>query len=1292
MMSGASITVPVPRLKRARPGWLAGLVLALCIVGMLATPTGGSAHREASPVAQSSGWSQLPLAARGVVSTAVASDDPRYRISPSAAGLTARNPVQGLRLRFSRAGVGVAANGNDLQLALRAVGRGAAVQRLATVAPQMTAANRTVYRRSGLSEWYANGPLGLEQGFTLQHRPAGRGALTFTVGLAGSLAARATQHGQTVSFGSLAYRGLVVTDARGRKLPAQLRLAHDRLVISVSDRAARYPVRVDPFLQTSELTASDGAANDNLGASVAISGGTIVAGTPFHPVGGNANQGAVYVFTQPAGGWSNATQTAVLTASDGASSDELGWNVAIGGATIVASAPNREVGGTEDQGAVYVYTEPGAGWTNATQTAELTASDGGAGDELGWGVAVSGDTIAAGAPFHTVGTNSNQGAVYEYTKPPAGWTNATQTAELTASDGTSGDNFGWSVTTTGDTIGVGAPQRTVGGNTDQGAAYVFTKPGAGWTNETQTAELTASDGAAFDALGWAVALSGDTLAVGAPLRTVGANDGQGAVYVYTKPGAGWTNATQTAELTASDGAAGDQLGSSVAASTSTITAGAPQRSVGGTSTQGVVYVYTKPGGGWANGTETAELTASDGATGDEFGSSVAISGSTVAVGAPLRTIGGTVGQGALYTFTSGLTIATTQQPASATVGATIADKATVSNGHNPTGTVTFQLFNNATATGSPLFTDTEPLVSGISTSAGYKTTAPGTYYWVATYNGDTNNAPLASGTAEEPVTVKAAPVLSTTQKPASAPVGSSIADQATVTGLFSPSGTVTFRLYDNATATGTPLFTDTETLSSGIATSSGYPTTATGKYYWVATYSGDASNFSATSGPADEPVTVTAAKPTISTTQQPASAVVGTPIADKATVTGGYNPSGTVTFKLYPNSGGTGSPLFTDTESLSSGSATSSTYTPTATGTVYWVATYNGDANNTAVSSPTAAEPVTVTKATPSVSTTQQPASAVIGSSIADKATVSGYNATGTVTFKLYNNATATGSPLFTDTEALSSGTATSAGYKTAAVGTDYWVATYNGDTKNTTASSGPADEPVTISLAIPTVATTQQPASAAVGSSIADKATVSGGLQPDGNGHVQSVRQPERNGHGGVHRHRASLRGRRNLCRLRHEARRNVLLGRHVQRRHEQRPGFLRQRRRAGDRDPRHADAHDEAVAVVLEGAQADQGEGDAHGRIPADRKRHVPPVHEPEGAGNAGLHEHEAARQRQRDVDRLQAEEARRVLLGRHVQRRREQRRGLIRRRDPARVRPPLGLELLRERRHGVDVHREP
>jgi hypothetical protein len=448
-----------------------------------------------------------------------------------------------------------------------------------------------------------------------------------------------------------------------------------------------------------------------------------------------------------------------------------------------------------------------------------------------------------------------------------------------------------------------------------------------------------------------------------------------------------------------------------------------------------------------------------------------------------------------------LAIHTTQLPTSAVIGSSISDKAIITGGTSPTGTVTFKLYNNPTGTGTPLFIDTESLVGGIATSASFVTTGVGTDYWVATYNGDSHNASITSGKADEPVTIrKAAPHINTTQLPAGAIVGSSIADRATVTGGLNPTGTVTFRLYSNPSGTGTPLFVDTETLAGGIATSASFVATSIGTDYWVATYNGDSKNSSISSGKADEPVTIRTAGPSINTTQLPASAIVGSAIADKATVIGGNNPTGTVTFKLYSNPTGTGTPLFTDTETLVGGIATSASFIATAVGTDYWVATYNGDSHNASATSGKADEPVIIRKARPHVNTTQLPASAEVGSSIADKAAVSGgFNPTGTVTFQLFNNPTGTGTPLFTDTESLVGGIATSASFVAATAGTDYWVATYNGDSNNSSVISGKADEPVTIRTAGPSINTTQLPTSAIVGSLIADKATVVGGNNPTG-------------------------------------------------------------------------------------------------------------------------------------------------------------------------------------------------
>ena len=394
--------------------------------------------------------------------------------------------------------------------------------------------------------------------------------------------------------------------------------------------------------------------------------------------------------------------------------------------------------------------------------------------------------------------------------------------------------------------------------------------------------------------------------------------------------------------------------------------------------------------------------------------------------------------------------------------------------------MTFNLYNNPNGTGTPLFTDANlPLSGGVATSTSYTTTATGSDYWVATYNGNGNNASVSSSVAAELVTVgPATPAISTTVSTASIVVGGAISDSATVSGGYSPSGTVTFNLYNNPNGTGTPLLTDAnQPLSGGVATSTSYTTTATGSDYWVATYNGNGNNTSVSSGVAAELVTVGPATPAIGTTVSTGSIVVGGAISDSATVSGGYSPSGTVTFNLYNNPNGTGTPLFTDaSQPLSGGVATSTSYTTTATGSDYWVATYNGNGNNTSVSSGVAAELVTVGPATPAISTTVSTGSIVVGGAISDSATVSGgYSPSGTVTFNLYNNPNGTGTPLFTDAnQPLSGGVATSTSYTTTATGTDYWVATYNGNGNNVSVSSGAAAEPVTVGPATPTISGTK--------------------------------------------------------------------------------------------------------------------------------------------------------------------------------------------------------------------------
>ena len=431
--------------------------------------------------------------------------------------------------------------------------------------------------------------------------------------------------------------------------------------------------------QNSKLTA-DITLGNQFGYSVAVDGDTAVIGVYGDGVPDSvgtlvANAGSAYVFTRNTGTgvWSKA---AMLTASVPTENDHFGISVAIDGGTVVVGAHqldyelNNIV--ASRSGAAYVFTRPDNGWADTSgitpeynETAKLTpGTAGAAGDRFGVSVAVRGDTVVVGAHQH----DGDAGAAYVFTKPSgSAWVSTSTAAKLTASDSAASDQFGSSVAvdgeTDGDTVVVGASQgdsADAGGNsiTDSGAAYVYTKPGTGWADSSaETAKLTASDGAASDEFGISVAVDDDTVVVGAS-----GDDGKGSVYVYTKPsGSAWADSSaETAKLIASDGAASDEFGISVAVDGDTVVVGAHKHDVtpsrGGTAVAntGAAYVFTKPGSAWASTSTAAKVTASDRAANDKFGSSVAVDGDTVMVGAYSHDNGDstTADSGAVYVFGS----------------------------------------------------------------------------------------------------------------------------------------------------------------------------------------------------------------------------------------------------------------------------------------------------------------------------------------------------------------------------------------------------------------------------------------------------------------------------------------------------------------------------------------------------------------------------------------------------------------------------------------------------------------
>ena len=511
------------------------------------------------------------------------------------------------------------------------------------------------YGYRGVAAWYVAGPLGLEQGFTLSRRPAGRGVGPLAVALSvrGSLSPRLSAGGRglvLVGVGGgvvLRYGGLSVRDARGRVLRSWLSFSRGRLVIRVLDAGAVYRLRVDPFIQTADLTVSGN--HDRLGTSVAMTGEMVVAGAPNATVGSNHSQGAVYVFTRAASGWSGMLhETARLTASDGAAGDSLGSSVAVSGRTVVAGAPDAKAGATFQQGASYVFVEPAGGWSGSRhQAAKLTALHGSAGDQLGVSVGVSGNTVVAGAPNVKVGRHGGQGTAYVFSRSSRGWVGMLhEAARLRASDGGGLDQLGYSVAISGQTVVAGAPYPFPCEGFGS-AVYVFTRLPGGWSGTLrETAKLTASDGGGSDGLGASVAISGQTVVAGAPLACDKSGQAPGTVYVFTQPAGGWSGVRhQAAELTDFG------LGGSVAVSGQTVVAGfGAQTLTGLPPSGGAALVFREPAGGWS-GTLTggATLTASDGGAKAGLGNSVAVSGQTVIAGAPFDPQHPTA-PGAVYVF------------------------------------------------------------------------------------------------------------------------------------------------------------------------------------------------------------------------------------------------------------------------------------------------------------------------------------------------------------------------------------------------------------------------------------------------------------------------------------------------------------------------------------------------------------------------------------------------------------------------------------------------------------------
>jgi len=343
------------------------------------------------------------------------------------------------------------------------------------------------------------------------------------------------------------------------------------------------------------------------GVSVAVESGTVfVAASPKK--NGERSEGTVHLFERRQSAW---VETGRLSAPEATVEDLFGIPMAADGDTFVVGAQFADARG-DDSGLAYVFERRDEGWR---RVAVLSAGDAAAGDQFGLTVSVSGETIAVGARLED-SRGRGAGAAYVFERHDGTWE---QVRKLTASDMALGDLFG-RVSVDNDEMMVSADLNDDRGD-QAGKAYVFEARGGVWT---EVAQIAAGDAAAGDEFGISLALRGGTAVFGA-IGDDGAGDNSGAAYVFERQNRRWT---QMARLVASDAAARQSFGHSVAADEDTIVVGAPNHGGDG-EFAGAAYVFERRAGVW---NQTAKLTPRDAARLRAFGSTVAVSNNTIVVG------------------------------------------------------------------------------------------------------------------------------------------------------------------------------------------------------------------------------------------------------------------------------------------------------------------------------------------------------------------------------------------------------------------------------------------------------------------------------------------------------------------------------------------------------------------------------------------------------------------------------------------------------------------------------------
>ncbi|HJR06826.1 MAG TPA: hypothetical protein VJ842_06185 [Pyrinomonadaceae bacterium] len=592
-------------------------LVSVCAVVLLILfyAANSTARREVAAQAQRSGgaaWQQQPQSKQQDVPAELhaAIEETLYRLEPDAtatgeAGYRAPNPAQGWRARFGAEGLSIetrAGEGRDatqrFAMRLAAYGYGERVVEVGR-AEVSASKNRVEYRRGALVEWYLNERRGVEQGFTLLEPPAtaegARGGEPLSVRLAieGSLRAEPGADGESVSF----------VDEAGAHT-----LIYDQLAaFDAGGRELPSRMRVEGREVRLEV--------DDAGAAYPL---TI---DPF-------------------------IQQQRLQASDATAFHNFGLSIDISGDTAVVSAPSNNFVVGRDPGLAYIFTQSGGVWS---QQQRLQASDAAGGDYFGTSVAIDGDTVIVGAPFDDNSAGSNAGSAYVFTRSGNVWS---QQQRLQASNAIANGDFGRTVEISGDTAFVSASDDSSTSALAAGSVYVFNRSANVWSQQQQ---LRASDAADGDVFGNSIAVSGETLVVGARFDDNSGGLNAGSAYIFNRSAGVWS---QQQRLQASDAASNDVFGISVAISGDTVVIGAYFDDNSGGNEAGSAYIFTRVAGVWS---QQQRLQASDAATNDLFGISVAISGGKIAIGSINDDNSGGADAGSAYVFTRSAGVWSQQQ-------------------------------------------------------------------------------------------------------------------------------------------------------------------------------------------------------------------------------------------------------------------------------------------------------------------------------------------------------------------------------------------------------------------------------------------------------------------------------------------------------------------------------------------------------------------------------------------------------------------------------------------------------